>query len=95
MHKVYCKGIRSLEDKFDKEHADWIENNVGTIRFDNIPFTDASAYNKKYIIILTEEEYQTLKEGFTGSISQEFADRLIVGLDALLSQLKAEKAIKQ
>jgi len=63
MHKVYLKSVRSLEDKFDKEKADWIEENVATIRFDKIPFEEAARYNKKEVIILTLSEYQALTEG--------------------------------
>ena len=40
-------------------------------------------------------EYEALKEGFTGSISTEFADRLIGGLEALLNQLTNEKKVRE
>lgn len=66
MHKVYIKGVRSLEDKFDKEKADWIPQKVATIRFDETPLTEAAAYDKTYGYILSEAEYTQLTEGMQG-----------------------------
>ena len=66
MHKVYIKGVRSLEDKFDKEKADWIPQKVATIRFDETPLHEAALYDKTYGYVLTEAEYKQLTDGREG-----------------------------
>lgn len=71
MHRVYIKGVRSLEDKFDKDKADWIPQKVATIRFDETPLTEAAAYDKTYGYIITEAEYQQLSGGREGWIMPE------------------------
>lgn len=76
MHRVYCKGVRSLEDKFDKEKADWIEENIATIRFDKIPFEDAAHYNKKNIVIMTIAEYEALVSGKNFAVPHSFVAAL-------------------
>ncbi len=88
MHKVYLKGVRSLEDKFDKEHADWIEENVATVRFDKIPFEDAAKYNKKEVVIMTVSEYEALTSGNNLMIPSSFVMKLIT-LDEALETVRA------
>jgi hypothetical protein len=75
MHKVYLKGVRSLEDKFDKDLG-WVEENVATIRFDKIPFEEAAKYNKKLVVIMTEAEYEALTSGKNYVVPQQVVEGL-------------------
>jgi hypothetical protein len=99
MHKVYLKSVRSLEDKFDKEKADWIEENVATIRFDNIPFEEAARYNKKQVVILTVSEYEALTEGkdwlMPEEIKQRFKTLMAAMMDLLSDEVKGGDSIDE
>ena len=95
MHKVYCKGIRSLEDKFDKEKADWVEENIGTIRFDKIPFEEAARYNKKQIVIMTVEEYAALSDGKDYVMPETVRQSLLSAIKAMEAVLIDEEVSEE
>ena len=97
MHKIRVSAVKTLETgKFNADTALYENPCKATIKWDKtIPLTEAGAYNNQEAVILTTAEYETLKEGFTGSISTEFADRLIGGLEALLNQLTNEKKVRE
>ena len=90
MHKVFIKGVRSLEDKFDKEKADWIAQRVATIRFDETPLTEAAAYDKTVGWILTEEEYKGLTQGGNWIMPERTRQALKTVAAAILDMLQDE-----
>lgn len=91
MHRVYIKGVRSLEDRFDKEKADWIAQRVATIRFDDAPLTEAAAYDKTVGWILTDEEYKRLTEGREGWNMPENVRQAFITAINVMKDLMEEK----
>lgn len=95
MHRVFIKGVRSLEDKFDKEKADWIAQRVATIRFDDAPLTAAAAYDKTVGWILTDEEYRGLTEGKLLMLSGPQKAAIERAAQAIINALKVEEKINE
>lgn len=91
MHRVYIKGVRSLEDKFDKERADWIAQRIATVRFDEAPLTAAAAYDKTHGWLLTDEEYRQLSEGREGWIMPEHVRQAFITAINVMRDLMEDK----
>lgn len=95
MHRVKVSAVKTLETaKFDAEKAQWTNPPKATIKWaEEVTLADAAIYNNQEVIILTVGEYETLKEGFKGSISPDMRERLSHALTLVLDLLRADAEV--